>query len=78
MRFVSSSSVNAGQRSIPARAGNRVHRQGQAHKPYGVKVSIATTIDHAKGGQFVTHVNALPGNPYDGHTLATGSRTWRR
>ena len=25
----------------------------------------------AKGGQFVTHVKALPGNPYDGHTLAT-------
>src|SRR3981081_3309948 len=24
-----------------------------------------------KGGQFVTHVKALPGNPYDGHTLAT-------
>ena len=26
---------------------------------------------HAKGGQFVTHVKALPSNPYDGHTLAT-------
>ena len=25
----------------------------------------------AKGGQFVTHVKALPGNPYDGHTLET-------
>src|SRR3712207_6140060 len=24
-----------------------------------------------KGGQFVAHVKALPGNPYDGHTLAT-------
>jgi len=24
-----------------------------------------------RGGQFVTHVKALPGNPYDGHTLAT-------
>jgi IS5 family transposase len=24
-----------------------------------------------KGRQFVTHVKALPGNPYDGHTLAT-------
>ena len=47
--------------------------KGKAHKPYefGVKVSVATTIDHAKGGQFVTHVKALPGNPYDGHTLAT-------
>ena len=37
----------------------------------GVKVSVATTISHARGGQFVTHVKALPGNPYDGHTLAT-------
>jgi IS5 family transposase len=24
-----------------------------------------------KGGQFVTHITVLPGNPYDGHTLAT-------
>ncbi|MET4324175.1 IS5 family transposase [Bradyrhizobium sp. RT5a] len=45
----------------------------KAHRPYefGVKVSVATTIGHAKGGQFVTHVKALPGNPYDGHTLET-------
>src|ERR1700693_2057973 len=28
-------------------------------------------LKHCKGGQFVTHVKALPGNPYDGHTLAT-------
>jgi transposase, IS5 family len=47
--------------------------KGKAHKPYefGVKVSVATTLSHAKGGRFVTHVKALPGNPYDGHTLAT-------
>ena len=47
--------------------------KGKAHRPYefGVKVSVATTISHAKGGQLVTHVKALPGNPYDGHTLAT-------
>jgi IS5 family transposase len=47
--------------------------KGKAHKPYefGVKVSVATTVKHSKGGQFVTHVAALPGNPYDGHTLAT-------
>jgi transposase, IS5 family len=32
---------------------------------------VATTHRHAKGGQFVTHAKALPGNPYDGHTLAT-------
>jgi IS5 family transposase len=46
--------------------------KGKAHRPYefGVKVSVAITLAHAKGGQFVTHVKALPGNPYDGHTLA--------
>ncbi|MDW6026675.1 IS5 family transposase [Mesorhizobium sp. BAC0120] len=47
--------------------------KGKPHRPYefGVKVSVATTLAHAKGGQFVAHVQALPGNPYDGHTLAT-------
>jgi transposase, IS5 family len=47
--------------------------KGKAHRPYefGVKVSVATTLAHAKGGQFVTHAKALPGNPYDGHTLKT-------
>jgi IS5 family transposase len=46
--------------------------KGKAHKPYefGVKASIATTIAPSAGGQFVTHAMALPGNPYDGHTLA--------
>jgi len=47
--------------------------KGKAHRPYefGVKVSIATTVKHSAGGQFVTHATALPGNPYDGHTLGT-------
>lgn len=47
--------------------------KGKTHRPYefGVKVSVATTLKHCKGGQFVTHVKALPGNPYDGHTRAT-------
>src|ERR1700716_3294531 len=47
--------------------------KGKPHKPYefGVKVSVATPLKHSKGGQFVAHVQALPGNPYDGHTLAT-------
>jgi IS5 family transposase len=47
--------------------------KGKSHKPYefGVKVSVATTLSHPKGGQFVTHVKAMPGKPYDGHTLAT-------
>jgi len=46
--------------------------KGKAHRPYefGVKVSVATTLHASKGGQFVTHVQALPGAPYDGHTLA--------
>jgi IS5 family transposase len=47
--------------------------KGKAHAPYefGVKVSIATTLNRSKGGQFALHAKALPGNPYDGHTLAT-------
>lgn len=47
--------------------------KGKAHKPYefGVKVSVATPLWRSAGGQFVAHVKALPGNPYDGHTLAT-------
>jgi len=47
--------------------------KGKAHKPYefGVKVSVATTLHRSKGGQFALHAKALPGAPYDGHTLAT-------
>ena len=47
--------------------------KGKAHKPYefGVKVSLATTIKPSQGGQFILHAKALPGNPYDGHTLDT-------
>ena len=46
--------------------------KGKPHKPYefGVKVSVATTLKRCKGGQFAVHAKALPGNPYDGHTLA--------
>ena len=46
--------------------------KGKAHKPYefGVKVSLTTTNKRCKGGQFILHAKALPGNPYDGHTLA--------
>jgi transposase, IS5 family len=45
--------------------------KGKTHRPYefGVKVSIATTLHHSRGGQFIAHAKALPGNPYDGHTL---------
>jgi len=41
--------------------------KGKAHKRYefGTKVSVATTTS----GGFVVGMRALPGNPYDGHTL---------
>jgi transposase, IS5 family len=47
--------------------------KGKPHRPYefGVKVSVATTLKRSKGGQFALHAKALPGNPYDGHTLLT-------
>ncbi len=44
--------------------------KAQARYEFGVKVSIATTNAVASGGQFVVGARALPGNPYDGHTLA--------
>ena len=46
--------------------------KGKARAPYefGVKASIVTTTRRAPGGQFVLHATSLPGNPYDGHTLA--------
>ncbi len=49
--------------------------KGKAHRPYefGVKVSLATTLHRSKGGQFIAHAKALPGNPYDGHTLDRNS-----
>jgi len=45
--------------------------KGKAAAPYefGVKASITTTNARAPGGMFVLHAMALPGNPYDGHTL---------
>jgi IS5 family transposase len=45
--------------------------RGEAHRPYefGVKVSVTTTLHHSRGGQFIAHRKALPGNPHDGHTL---------
>ena len=46
--------------------------KGKARTRYelGVKTSIATTNERTKGGQFVLGIMALPGAPYDGHTLA--------
>src|SRR5881392_1969110 len=45
--------------------------KGKASAPYefGVKASVVTANARAPGGQFVLHARALPGNPYDGHTL---------
>jgi IS5 family transposase len=46
--------------------------KGKAHArfEFGCKASLATTNAEAPGGQFVLGARALPGNPYDGHTLA--------
>lgn len=46
--------------------------KGKARTRYefGCKTSIATTNERCKGGQFVLGAMALPGNPYDGHSLA--------
>jgi transposase, IS5 family len=72
-----------GKKSLPSGLTRRVYSlhapevecigKGKSHAPYefGVKVSIATTLHRSKGGQFALHAKALPGNPYDGHTLAT-------
>lgn len=72
-----------GRKSLPSGFVPRVYSlhapeveciaKGKAHRPYefGVKVSVATTLVHSKGGQFIAHVKTLPGNPYDGHTLET-------
>lgn len=45
--------------------------KGNAPYEFGVKVSLATTLERSKGGQFTLHAKALPGNPYYGYTLAT-------
>jgi IS5 family transposase len=37
---------------------------------FGCKVSLATINRTAPGGQFVIGARTLPGNPFDGHTLA--------
>src|SRR5262245_33226625 len=70
----SRSAASAAARSIPctrqrSSASARAKRTGPYE--FGVKASVATTVKPSAGGQFVTHAAALPGNPYDGHTLAT-------
>ena len=70
-----------GRKGLPAGPEPRIYSlhapevecigKGKPHKPweFGVKVSVATPLQRCAGGQFVAHVAALPGNPYDGHTL---------
>lgn len=47
--------------------------KGKARAPYefGVKVSLATNLRASgkKGKHFILHSKAMPGRPYDGHTL---------
>jgi len=72
--FRLSASISADARSIRCMPPEvECIGRGKAHRPYefGVKVSLATTLHRSKGGQFIAHVKAMPGNPYDGHRLAT-------
>ncbi|MBF5089173.1 hypothetical protein F1640_03855 [Novosphingobium sp. NBM11] len=50
--------------------------KGKARTRYefGVKTSIAVTNARSAGGRFIVGMQALPGSPYDGHTL-TGQIT---
>jgi len=46
--------------------------KGKARSRYefGVKTSIAATNARTAGGQFIIGMQALPGSPYDGHTVS--------
>ncbi|BCT69125.1 IS5 family transposase [Nitrosospira sp. NRS527] len=50
--------------------------KGKAHKPYefGVKVGVVSTSKES----FVVGMQALPGNPYDGHTLEASLQQVKR
>jgi transposase, IS5 family len=39
--------------------------KGKSHKPheFGVKTTVATTLNRSKGGQFAIHAKTLPGRP---------------
>jgi len=52
----------SGQEPAPAKAGGKAHKRYE----FGVKVPVATT--NREG--LVLGMLALPGNPYDGHTLS--------
>jgi hypothetical protein len=42
---------------------------GCASRFTGAGIAVACRTVGVKAGQFVLHARALPGNPYDGHTL---------
>ena len=47
--------------------------KGKASAPYefaALRHPSSAPMPARRGGQFVLHAKALPGNPYDGHTLA--------
>ena len=45
---------------------------------FGLKTSIAVTNARAAGGQFIVGMQALPGNPYDGHRLSVQTKQVER
>ena len=65
IRSAPSSSASAAGSSIPSAPEVECIGKGKASAPY----EVVTTNARAPGGQFVLHAKALPGNPYDGHTL---------
>src|SRR2546430_147898 len=71
IRSARSSSASAAGSCIPStlRRWSASARARPARLMSSVKASVVTTNARAPGGQFVLHARALPGNPYDGHTL---------
>src|ERR1700691_4942634 len=70
----SSASISAEKRSIRCtrpRSNASARARPIAPTSSASKVSLATTLHRSRGGLFIAHAKALPGNPYDGHTLAT-------
>ena len=67
----------AGQNQGGACGSGREFSARNYHAPlgeveFGVVALVTTPLQRCRGGQFVAHVAALPGNPYDGRTLARG------
>jgi acyl carrier protein len=50
----------------------RNHHAPLGEVKFGVVALFTTPLQRCRGGQFVAHVAALTGNPYDRHTLARG------